>query len=34
MRLVTVEVEFADAQSGEIIGFERMTAIEQEATGS
>jgi acyl dehydratase len=34
MRLVTVEVELADAQSGEVIGFERMTAIEQEANGS
>jgi hypothetical protein len=34
MRLVTVEVEFADAKSGEIVGFERMTAIEQEANGS
>jgi N-terminal half of MaoC dehydratase len=34
MRLVTLEVEFADAQSGAIMGFERMTAIEQEASGS
>jgi hydroxyacyl-ACP dehydratase HTD2-like protein with hotdog domain len=31
MRLVTVEVKLTDAKSGETIGFERMTAIEQEA---
>ena len=34
MRLVTVEVKLADAKSGEIVGFERMTAIEQEARPS
>src|SRR5262245_64305342 len=31
MRLVTVEVKLTDAMSGDTIGFERMTAIEQEA---
>ena len=31
MRLVTVEVKLTDASSGETVGFERMTAIEQEA---
>jgi MaoC dehydratase-like protein len=31
MRLVTVEVQLTDGMSGETIGFERMTAIEQEA---
>jgi hypothetical protein len=31
MRVVTVEVELSDRGSGEVIGFERMTAIEQEA---
>jgi len=34
MRLVVVEIALAEAQSGEIIGFERMTTIEQEAHGS
>jgi len=31
MRLVTVEVELSDRDSGEVIGFERMTTVEQEA---
>ena len=34
MRLVTVEVKLTDASSGETVGFERMTAIEQEALTS
>jgi hypothetical protein len=34
MRLLTVEVKLMDAGSGETIGFERMTAIEQEAQAS
>jgi hypothetical protein len=29
MRLVTVEIEIRDSKSGEMIGFERMTAVEQ-----
>ena len=29
MRLVTLEVELTDAESGDTIGFERMTAVEQ-----
>ena len=33
LRLVTLEVKLADARSGETVGFERMTAIEQEARG-
>ena len=31
MRLVTVEIELRDRDSGETIGFERMTAVEQGA---
>ena len=34
MRLVTVEVKLSDKSSGETVGFERMTAIEQEARAS
>jgi hypothetical protein len=34
MRLVTVEVKLSDGKSGETIGFERMTAIEQEVPAS
>jgi hypothetical protein len=34
MRLVTVEVKLSDGKSDETIGFERMTAIEQEAQAS
>jgi hypothetical protein len=34
MRLVTVEVKLTNAKSGETIGFERMTAVEQEAQTS
>jgi hypothetical protein len=34
MRLVTLEVELTDAGSGDTIGFERMTAVEQEARSS
>lgn len=31
MRVVTVEIRFQDERSGEVVGYERMTAIEQEA---
>jgi hypothetical protein len=34
MRLVTVEVKLSDDKSDETIGYERMTAIEQEAQAS
>jgi hypothetical protein len=34
MRLVTLEVKLTNAQSGEVIGFERMTAVEQETQSS
>lgn len=30
MRVVTVEIRFQDDRSGEVVGYERMTAIEQE----
>lgn len=30
MRIVTIEIELSNRQSGETIGFERMTSIEQE----
>lgn len=29
MRLVTVEIELSDRDSGEVIGYERMTTVEQ-----
>lgn len=34
MRLVTVEIEIRDSKSGETIGFERMTAVEQGNPGA
>lgn len=30
MRIVTIEIELSDRESGETIGFERMTSIERE----
>ena len=34
MRVVTVEIKLQDDRSGEVVGYERMTAIEQEAHAS